>query len=130
MENLFTVLLILVGLINFAPLVGILSANKLNSAYGLSLQNKNEDQNLVVLLRHRALLFGIVGGFILYSAWASQYQTAALIMAAVSMLGYLLILWQEGGYNAQLKKVGVIDIIGLLLLAAAIAIKCCVLTQG
>lgn len=114
-----SVLLFVVGVINFLPVIGVLSAARLSQAYAIDL----DSNDLVILMRHRALLFGIVGGFILYSVFVPGYQTAAMVMAALSMLGYIFLLWQEGGYNAALHKVMLVDIAGILCLAAAVLLK-------
>lgn len=117
--KLYLVLLFLVGLINFLPILGVISIDKINQAYDLS----TTDHNLEILLRHRALLFGLIGGFILYSVFNPQYQSMAMVLASISMLGYLVIFWSVGGSNASLLNVAKIDIVGVVLLFTAIGIK-------
>jgi len=111
--------LVIVGLINIVPLVGVLSAQKLESAYSINLTSNN----LIILMRHRALLFGVVGGFILYSAFAVPYQGAAIIMAAVSMLGYIVLVYLQGGYNESVFKVLIVDVVGVVFLVVAAVLK-------
>lgn len=111
--------LLVVGLINFLPVVGVLSAQKLESTYGISLTS-NE---LIVLMRHRALLFGLLGGFILYSVFNPTFQVAAMIMAAISMVGFVLIMYSAASVNAELKKILIADYIGIAFLAIAMIIK-------
>ena len=119
MNKIYLVLLFLVGVINFLPIIGMLSLDKINQTYGVSVS----DNNLAVLLRHRALLFGLIGGFVIYSVFNPQFQTAAIILASVSMLGYLYFFWSIGGSNAALLKIAQIDILGLVLLTLALSIK-------
>lgn len=119
MYKLYLLLLFIVGVINFLPVIGVLSLDRINQLYGLSLA----DNNLATLLRHRALLFGLIGGFIIYSVFNPEYQVAAIILAAISMLGYLCILWLSGDTNSELIKVAQIDIIGLVLLLVAVVLK-------
>ncbi|MFT4519180.1 MAG: hypothetical protein ACI9JM_001571 [Halioglobus sp.] len=114
-----SVLLFVVGIINVLPLVGILSGEKLSQMYSVDLVGND----LVILMRHRALLFGIVGGFILYSVFVPVHRGAAMVMAAFSMIGYGLLLWQEGGYNASLYKVLLVDVVGVLCLLGAASLK-------
>lgn len=114
-----TVCLVIVGLINLVPVVGVLSAAKLESAYAVSLAGND----LIILMRHRALLFGILGGFILYAAFVPSFQVAAMIMAAVSMVGFALLVLLVGDYNAALHKVLLADIVGILFLGAAATMK-------
>jgi hypothetical protein len=117
--QLITFCLIVVGLINFVPVMGLLSAQKLESAYSIELASND----LVILMRHRALLFGVLGGFILYAAFVSSYQGAAMIMAAVSMVGYAALVYLVGGYNGSIFKVLVIDVVGIVFLAIAVILK-------
>jgi hypothetical protein len=114
-----TVCLVIVGIINFVPVVGVLSAEKLQSSYNIALSSND----LIILMRHRALLFGILGGFILYSAFVPSYQAAAMIMAAVSMIGFAVLVFSVGGYNPLINKVLIFDIIGIVSLAAAAVLK-------
>ena len=119
MAKLITLCLAVVGLINFVPIAGLLSAQKLESSYSIELASNN----LIILMRHRALLFGVLGGFIFYSAFVPSYQGAAMIMAAVSMVGYVALVYLVGGYNDSMFKVLVVDVVGVVLLAIAVILK-------
>jgi hypothetical protein len=119
MEKTITALLIVVGLINFVPIIGVISSQKLESAYSISVVGND----LAILMRHRALLFGILGGFILYSAFSPSYQLAAMIMAGVSMVGFAALVLGTGGYNEAIGKVLFIDVLGILFLIAAAVVK-------
>lgn len=114
-----TICLVIVGLINFVPLAGVIGAQKIESAYGVAL-NSND---LIILMRHRGLLFGIVGGFILYAAFVSSYQAAAMIMAATSMVGFAALVYSVGGYNGAINKVTIIDVVGIAFLLIAVVLK-------
>jgi hypothetical protein len=94
MNKTIMLLLFIVGVINFLPVMGVISAARLSQGYSVELVGND----LVILMRHRALLFGVVGGFILYSVFAPQYQGPAMVMAAVSMIGYLYLMWSVGRY--------------------------------
>lgn len=120
MNKIYLTLLFVVGVINFLPIIGMLSLGKINQAYGLNVT----DNNLEILLRHRALLFGLIGGFIIYSVFKPQHQMAAITLAAISMFGYLYFFWSVGGSNSALLNVAKIDIIGVVLLCVVLTIKC------
>lgn len=119
MSKLISILLIVVGVINFLPVFGVLSATNLEQAYSVELANND----LIILMRHRALLFGIVGGFVLLSVFVPSYQTPAMIMAAVSMIGFLYLAWAVGGYNDAISRIAMIDIAGIVCLALAAVLK-------
>jgi hypothetical protein len=119
MDKAASILLFVVGMINFLPVIGVASAARLSRAYAIEL----EGNDIVILMRHRALLFGIVGGFILYSVFVPIYQIPAMVMAAIAMTGYLLFMWQEGNYNQSLHKVMLVDIVGIFCLIGAAVLK-------
>lgn len=115
MHEAASILLFVVGVINFLPVLGMLSTARLSRAYAIELN----DSNLVILLRHRALLFGIVGGFILYAVVVPDFRVTAMVMAAVTMSGYIFFMRQVGNYNAALRKVMLVDVVGIACLAGA-----------
>jgi hypothetical protein len=119
MNTTISILLIIVGVINFLPVIGVLSAEKLHGAYSVELMGND----IIILMRHRALLFGLVGGFILYSVFKPSYQSAAMVMAAISMLGFLYFVWAAGDYNASIAKIAIIDLAGIVCLVIASALK-------
>ena len=53
-------IMLLVGLINFAPIIGVLSQEQLEKLYGIPIQG----QDMLILMRHRAVLLGLVGGLL------------------------------------------------------------------
>ena len=114
-----SILLLIVGVINFLPVIGVLSADKLSGAYSIELIGND----IIILMRHRALLFGLVGGFILYSVFKPSYQSAAMVMAAVSMLGFLYFVWAAGDYNASISKIAMIDLVGIVCLVIVSVLK-------
>ena len=114
--KLITILLVLVGLINFLPVMGLFSVERMQSLYGVDIS----DPNLAILMRHRALLFGLVGGFILYAAFTPAMQPAAFVLALISMAGFWVIAATTGEYNTGITKVVRIDIVGLVLCLAAL----------
>lgn len=119
MNILITICLVIVGIINFLPIIGVLSSAKMSQAYDISLVS----QDLIILMRHRALLFGIVGGYIIYAAFVPMYQNSAMLMGLISMLGFILLCILEGGFNASIQKLVLIDSVGLVVLAVAAYLK-------
>jgi hypothetical protein len=75
-----------------------------------------DDPNLFVLMRHRAVLFGLLGLFLVYAAFRTSFQPAALIAGLVSVASFLWLAWSVGGYNAQLARVVTADIVALICL--------------
>jgi hypothetical protein len=118
-HRIVAVLLVFVGLVNFLPVAGILSADILANAYGIPAPTGD----LLVLLRHRALLFGIVGALIIVAAFRRHLQPAAILAGFVSMLGFVVLALASGDYGAELQKVVTIDAIALLALVVAALLR-------
>ena len=113
-----TVLLLIVGLINFIPIIGALSTDHLAKLYGVNLTNNN----IIILLQHRALMFGIIGAFIMYAGFNPSLQALAFIAGFVSMLGFIVFALRASTYNQELAKIITLDIIALVLLVIALAL--------
>ena len=111
--------LIIVGLINFIPVIGVLSSQRLEGAYSITLLSND----LIILMRHRALLFGVLGGFVLYSAFVKSYQGAAMLMAGISMIGFALLVFFVGEYNESIFNVLIADLVGVTILLIAVILK-------
>ena len=105
-------MLIVVGVIHLLPLSGVLGSDRLAALYGISFS----EPNLAILMRHRAVLFGLLGLFLIAAAFQPNLQIAAFIAGFVSVTSYLLLAWSVGGYNAQLARVFTADIVALVCL--------------
>lgn len=111
--------LLLVAAIHLLPLAGVISGSKVASLYGIVVQ----DPNLEILLRHRAVLFGLMGAFIAYSAFKPHLQPLALTAGAVSVAAFLGLAFSVGGYNSAIATVVKVDILAALALAVAAAAR-------
>ena len=112
MKQLIAALLIVPGLINFAPILGALSNEHLAKLY--LVDNLNPD--VALLLRHRALLFGIVGAFIIYSAFQPHLRPYATIAGLVSMVSFVILVFALNTSNPSLIKVAWIDVGAIIIL--------------
>ena len=74
MKYFVSALLIIVGIIHLLPLSGVLGADRLGRLYGMPFA----DANLLILMRHRAVLFGLLGLFLVLAAFRPTMQPAAL----------------------------------------------------
>ncbi len=117
-HRIITGLYLIVGLINFAPLMGVLGASKLNELYGIT----ELSADMLLLMQHRAVLFGIIGGFILLAAFKPHYRPAASIMGMISMVSFIILSHLSGPVSKQLAKVYWIDIAAIILLVIALLI--------
>ena len=104
--------LIVVGVIHLIPLSGVLGVERLNSLYGLSIS----DPDLSILMRHRAVLFGLLGLFCVYAAIRPSLQFIALTAGAVSVGSFLYLAYATGGYNEELRRVFIADVVAAVFL--------------
>ena len=105
-------MLVVVGVIHLLPLSGVLGAARLDSLYGLSLG----EPNLQILMRHRAVLFGLLGVFLIFAAVRPMFRTAAFIAGFISVISFLWLAVSAGSYNAQVGRVVTADIVALICL--------------
>jgi hypothetical protein len=119
MKYLVSASLILAGIIHLLPLPGLLGAAKLTALYGLDLS----EPNLSILMRHRAVLFGLLGSFLVYAAFKPSLQPLAFVAAFVSVVSFLLLAWSSGGYNTQVGRVVTADLVALVVLVIGAAVR-------
>lgn len=111
-------MLMVAGLIHLLPLSGVLGIERLAALYGGSFN----EPNLAILMRHRAVLFGLIGSFLLLAAFKPALQTIALVGGMISVASFLYLAWAVGGYNAQISRVFLVDVVILVcLVVGAIA---------
>lgn len=115
MQYLWTSLVLVAAAINLAPVLGAFAPGRMTALYGVDL----EDPNLQILMRHRAVLFGLVGGLLLVAAFHPPLRTLGYAMGFFSMLSFLLIAWLVGGYSEEIQRVILVDVVGIAALAGA-----------
>ena len=119
MRTLATVLIVIVSVINLLPIAGVTSIERLQAAYGVTI----DGPNLEILLRHRAALFGVVGGLLLAAAFHAPLRPAAYAAGFFNMLSFMLFAWLVEGANPELRRVALVDGVGSLLLLGALLIE-------
>lgn len=109
---------VVAAIIHLIPLSGVLGGEKLTALYGIPIN----EPNLVILMRHRAVLFGILGVFLLVAAFVPEYQVAGFIAGFISIVSFFVLTWFAGGHNDKIGRIfagDVIAFIGLLVSLAA-----------
>jgi hypothetical protein len=111
-----SVLLLVAAVIHLLPLAGLFSAENLQRLYGVTAA----DTDMLILLRHRAVLFGLLGALILLSLFFSQWRGLAIGAGLVSAVSFVLIAKMSAGYGEAIARVVVADwvAIGCLVVAA------------
>lgn len=112
MDYIISAMLVVVAIIHLLPLSGVLSRDRLAALYGISFN----EPNLEILMRHRAVLFGLLGVFLLYAAFQPTVQLLAFIAGFVSVVSFLWLARSVGNYNEQVGRVFTADIVALVCL--------------
>ena len=118
MQYIVSASLLVAAVIHLLPLQGVLGSDRLVALYGAL---PFDEPNLAILMRHRAVLFGLLGLFLLLAAFRPALQTLAFIGGFVSVISYMWLVWSTGGHNALLARVFVADVVALIFLAAGAA---------
>jgi len=109
------IVLALVALLHALPLAGVLGASRLSTLYGVDAR----DPALELLLRHRAVLFGLLAAGLACAAWQPALRGAGLVAGLVSVASFLLLAAQAGPLTPALATVFKLDVAALVLLVVA-----------
>lgn len=107
-----------VGLLHLYPALGVLGPRRLEALYGVPVNSPD----LELLLRHRAVLFGLLGVLLLAAAWRPSLRGVAVVAGLVSMGSFVMLALPLGHHGPLLERVFRADAVGCaVLLAAAVA---------
>lgn len=115
MKIIVSSILFIVSVMHLLPVVGVLGSDSLTRLYGITVS----DSNTEILLRHRAVLFAIIGLFLLISVFKSEYQPIAICIGFISVASFLLLSWSIEGLNSEISRVVKVDWVALVLLLVA-----------
>ncbi len=115
-SRIVTVMLLIVAVIHWIPAAGALGVARLNALYDIEIVGND----LAILMRHRAVVFGLLGILFAYAAFRPAVQAIALGIAAASTLSFVLLAAMVGEHNAAIRRVVVADwlALGCILVAA------------
>ena len=108
--------LLLLALIHLLPVAGVSGGAALREGYGLGPLDPAE----LLLLRHRALLFGLLGAALLYALWRPSVRTPVLLASLLADLGFLLLAWPWQDLPTALQGVVKADVVAVALALLAL----------
>ena len=114
-----SIALLAVAAVHLLPAVGALGAARLESLYGVPIR----DPDLLVLMRHRAVLFAALGALLAVAAFRLALQPAALGVGFASVASFLALFAATPGTNAALARVAAVDVAAAALLAAGAIVR-------
>jgi hypothetical protein len=106
--------------IHFLPTIGSFGTSSLEKLYGITIH----EPNLLLLMTHRAILFGIVGSLLGVAVINKQFRKLAYFTGMTSMSSYIIL--ASGSikeYKFQIQRVYWIDMIGLFWLGGAAVVS-------
>lgn len=113
MEFIFRISLFIAGIINFIPSILAFIPEKISNSYGVDVSNANYE----LLLRHRAVLLGLVGGLLIYSAITKKNYNLSVVIGLISMVSFLILYKLiNGEINPELNKVMKMDVLAIVIL--------------
>ena len=115
MDTIRSILLLIPGVIHVLPVTGVLGGPRLAALYGVGIP----EQNLLILMQHRAVLLGLLGLFLLLAAFRSSLQVPAIVAGLISTASFTLIAIASGDYNESLERVLIADILAIICLLVA-----------
>lgn len=105
-DAIVTLLFLVAGIMKLLPLIGVLGAKRLSALYRIPFQ----EPNLLILMQHRAVLFGLLGAFLIYAAFQPGLQPLAFFAGLVSALSFIGLAKAVGSYNPAIAKLVVADV--------------------
>lgn len=115
MKLLVPLALVLVALLHAPPLLGVLGAERLSTLYGIAAPNPAT----LLLLRHRAVLFGLLAAGLAWAAWHPALHGLGLGVGVVSVASFLALAALSPPLTPALALVVKLDLAALVLLLAA-----------
>lgn len=111
-------LLIAVGLLNVAPAIVFFAPHRSSNLYGIELS----DANLAVVMRHRAVMLGLLGAAMIYAAFRREVIVPVVVAALVGKASFLFLVYSTGTTGDELRSVGQFDIAAVACLIVVLAI--------
>ena len=117
MRHVATAALLLMALVHLPPLLGVLGVERLAALYGIDVASPD----LEILMRHRAVLFGLLGAYQAWAVFRPAHRTVAFVAGIVSLGAFLALVYATPGHNAALARLAAIDTVALVFALVGLA---------
>jgi len=106
MDAFATTVLVLAGIVHLLPAIGVAGRERLRVLYGVEL----DDPAVLLLMRHRAVMFAAIGLLMLIAVFVPPWQLPASLAGLISTAGYCLLAGWPGGWPLPLRRLWWIDL--------------------
>ena len=113
-----TGLVSLVGVLNLTPAIVFFAPGRSLSLYAIELV----EPNLSIVMRHRAVLLGLLGIALIYGAFRKEHLVPVIIAALIGKVAFLYLVYSSTGANAEIGRVALFDIGAIAVLLTALAL--------
>ncbi len=117
-ERIITALILIVAVIHLLPISGFFGVDRLAALYKIEIAGSDME----ILMRHRAVLLGILGGFFAYAAFRPSLQPIAFVVAFITIASFFYLTLSVGHFNDAIRKVVIADIVAAVSLLGAIVV--------
>ena len=117
-DKIAAIILFIVGIINLLPVIVFFDSGKTVSLYGVPI----EGESLTILMRHRAVLLGLIGSALIFAAFKPEFRVLAILLALISKLTFVFLTFTASSYTAEVRQVALIDVGAIVLLLAVLGI--------
>jgi hypothetical protein len=115
LDKIVSIIFFIVGIINLFPVVVFFSSAQTVKLYGTQI----EGDSLIVLMRHRGILLGLIGLALIFAAVKPDVRIPVLIAAFISKIAFIYLVTTSVTFTPEIKQVAIIDVIAIVLLIVA-----------
>jgi hypothetical protein len=117
-NKIVSIVLFIVGIINMLPLIVFFDSTKSVKLYGVPI----EGESLMILMRHRGVLLGLIGLALIFAAFKPELRIFAVAAALISKLTFIFLAFTAASQTAEVRQVALIDIGAIVLLLMVLGI--------
>lgn len=117
-DRIASALLVLVGVLNLTPATVFFVPSQMGSLYGLELPA----DDLGIIVRHRAVLLGLLGAAMIYAAFRKNAVVPVVTGAMIGKVAFLFLVWSVT-HTAEMEGVAMFDIGAIAALVVVLALN-------
>lgn len=117
-RNAAVAILVVIGVITASPIVTALNPSGISSLYNVAF----EDDAVLLLVRHRQAMLGVLGAALVYGAFFDRLRMMVIIAAMVSKLAFIGLCVATPDLTQGIQRVIYFDAVSILLLLIAAVI--------